>query len=82
MVELLNARTGWVKDGELYDGSEEVTPQDVHNGSRYFILIMNNRVMWYRRRDWNKGMLRHFQIRAAGILLDTILLKYNTILSL
>jgi len=65
MVELLNARTGWVKDGELNDGSEEVIPQDVYDGPRYFIRIMSNRAMWYRRRDWNKrhasSLLRKFQ---------------------
>ena len=63
--EILNARTGWVKDGELNDGSEEVIPQDVYDGPRYFIRIMSNRAMWYRRRDWNKrhasSLLRKFQ---------------------
>ena len=63
--EILNARTGWVKDGELNAGREEVTPHDVHDGSRYFIHIMSNRAMWYRRRDWNKRhaslLLRKFQ---------------------
>ena len=72
--EILNEKssTGWIKDGEKIDAHSsedtDVHAQDVNvrgDDSRYFIRIMSNREMWYRRRSWNKihasSILRKFQ---------------------